>query len=225
HGGTVTAPIGEADRGSPANPPACCPAGGSATAGSSRSRVTSSRAIASRETCSSALARSSASSSIRQRKRSASARAAASRRLSSSISEPIHGLLPPAHDGRRPHRRSTGNQAKLQVGSPFRRAAPIRDTSIDAVLADLAPSARHADLVAAWLATPTWDESQRLLAAHPELLSDQRTDDILRAFAAGDENSAAVARQHHAILALCRRSTLDEAYEVVTDLDAGSEAA
>ena len=93
------------------------------------------------------------------------------------------------------------------------------------MLADLAPSARHADLVAAWLATPTWDESQRLLAAHPELLSDQRTDDILRAFAAGDENSAAVARQHHAILALCRRSTLDEAYEVVTDLDAGSEAA
>jgi hypothetical protein len=60
-----------------------------AAAGSSSTRVTSSRAIACRETCSSAPA----SSSIRLRKRSASARAAASRRLSSSISEPMHGLL------------------------------------------------------------------------------------------------------------------------------------
>jgi hypothetical protein len=101
----------------------------------------------------------------------------------------------------------------------------IRDTSIEAVLADLAPSARHVDLVATWLAAPNWDESQQLLAAHPELLSDQRTDDILRALAARDENSAAAASQHHAILALCRRNTLDEAYEVVTDLDAASEAA
>jgi hypothetical protein len=56
--------------------------------------VTSSRAIASRETCSSVLARSSASSPIRLRSRSAPARAAASRRLSSSISDPIRGLLP-----------------------------------------------------------------------------------------------------------------------------------
>ena len=47
------------------------------------------------------LARSPASSSIRLRSRSASARAAASRRLGSSISEPIHRLLAPAHDGRR----------------------------------------------------------------------------------------------------------------------------
>jgi hypothetical protein len=101
----------------------------------------------------------------------------------------------------------------------------IRDTGIEAALAELAPSARHADLVAAWLATPTWDESRRLIAAHPELLSDQRTGDILRAFAAGGKSSAATASQHHAILALCHRSTLEEAYEVVTDLDAGTEAA
>jgi len=94
HGGTVTTPTREAGRGSPASPPAGL-ACGSAAAGSSRTRVTSSRAIASRETCSSALARSPASSSIRQRSRSASARAAASRRLSSSISDPIHGLVPP----------------------------------------------------------------------------------------------------------------------------------
>jgi hypothetical protein len=115
--------MGEAGRGSPAGLPAG-PAGGSAAAGSSSTRVTSSRAIASRETCSSALARFSASSSILARRRSASARAAASRRLSSSISDPIRRLPPVAHDGRRPHHRSTGNQAKLQVRSPFRRAAP-----------------------------------------------------------------------------------------------------
>ena len=101
----------------------------------------------------------------------------------------------------------------------------IRERGIEAVVADLAPGARHADLVAAWLATPTWDESQRLLAAHPELLSDHRTDDILREVGAGDDNSAAMAGQHHAILALCRRGTIEEAYEVVTDLDAASEAA
>ena len=58
-------------------------------------RVTSSRAIASREACSSALARSPESSSIRLRSRSASARAAASRRRSSSISEPIPVSFPP----------------------------------------------------------------------------------------------------------------------------------
>jgi hypothetical protein len=61
------------------------------------------RAITNRETCSSALARS---------------------RDSSSTGERIHRLLPPEHDGRRPHHRSTGNQAKLQVSSPCRRAAP-----------------------------------------------------------------------------------------------------
>ncbi len=70
------------------------PAGGSAAAGSSMTRVTSSRAIASREACSSALARSPESSSIRIRSRSASARAAASRRRSSSISEPIPVSFP-----------------------------------------------------------------------------------------------------------------------------------
>ena len=45
-------------------------------------------------TNSSVLTSSSASSLIRQHKRSAPARATASRRMSSSISEPIHGLLP-----------------------------------------------------------------------------------------------------------------------------------
>ena len=57
--------------------------------------MTSSLAIASRDACASALARSSDSSSIWLRSRSAPARAAASRRLSSSISEPIPGILPP----------------------------------------------------------------------------------------------------------------------------------
>ncbi len=90
-----------------------------------RAPATSSRAIASREACSSTLASSSASSSIRLRSRSASAREAASRRLSSSISEPIHGLLPPAHDGRRPSRRSAGHPAKPLARSPFRRVHPM----------------------------------------------------------------------------------------------------
>ena len=101
----------------------------------------------------------------------------------------------------------------------------IRDSGIEVALADLAPSAQRADLVAAWLATPTWDESQHLLAVHPELLYDHRTDDILRAFATGYDGSAAAASQHLAILALCRHNTVDEAYEIVTDLDAASEAA
>src|SRR6266702_6534737 len=86
--------MGEAGPGFPAGVPSC-PAGGSAAAGASSTRATSSLAIASREARSSALARSSDSSWIRLRSRSASARAAASRRLSSSISEPILGLLPP----------------------------------------------------------------------------------------------------------------------------------
>lgn len=60
--------------GSFAGPPAWPPAG-SVPAGSSSTRMTSSRAITSRETCSSALVRSRASSSIRLQSWSASARA------------------------------------------------------------------------------------------------------------------------------------------------------
>jgi hypothetical protein len=57
--------------------------------------MTSSRVIASRQTCSSALASSSVSSSIRARSRSAPARAAASLRSSSSISDPSAVSFPP----------------------------------------------------------------------------------------------------------------------------------
>jgi hypothetical protein len=96
HGGTVTAPVRETGIAFPAGLAGLpfCPAGGSAAAGSSMTRVTSSRAIASREACSSALARSPESYSIRTRSRSATARAASSRRRSSSISEPIPVSFP-----------------------------------------------------------------------------------------------------------------------------------
>lgn len=101
----------------------------------------------------------------------------------------------------------------------------IGEHGIDAVLADLAPRAQHADLVAAWLATPTWDGSRQLLTAHPELLSGHDTDGVLRQLAATGEYPAGVVNQHYAIFELCRRTTISDAYEVVTDPDASSEAA
>jgi hypothetical protein len=101
----------------------------------------------------------------------------------------------------------------------------IHDRGLDTVLDELGPAARHADLVTAWVTTVTWKESRQLLTAHPQLLSDPRTTEALRVFAARDKDSAAVAAQHEALLTLCRRLGVDEAYDVATDPDAGTEAA
>lgn len=100
-----------------------------------------------------------------------------------------------------------------------------RQAGLDSALAAIGPSARLADLALAWILTPTWDESRRMLVAHRELLSDPHTEEVLRAFATRDEDSAAVASQHGALLALSRRLNLDDTYDIVTDLDAATEAA
>jgi hypothetical protein len=101
----------------------------------------------------------------------------------------------------------------------------IRDHGLDVVLAEMAPNAQNGDLVLAWLTTPDWEHSRRWLATHPELLTDPRTTSVLRTLAGRDEDSAAAANQHQAILTLCRRLDLPDAYDIVTDLDAGAEAA
>jgi hypothetical protein len=51
--------------------------------------------------------------------------------IADGVSAVLFKLNRIAHDGRRPHHSPTGNQAKLQVRSPFRRAAP---TTINADL-------------------------------------------------------------------------------------------
>ena len=101
----------------------------------------------------------------------------------------------------------------------------VRDRGLDDVLTQIGPDARHTDLVSAWVATPTWEESRRVLGKHQDQLLQPRTEQVLRSLDAGNDSATAVVHQHLAVLALCRRLGVDDAYDIVTDLDAGTEAA
>ena len=98
--------------------------------------------------------------------------------------------------------------------------AEIASRGIDPVLADLGATHRHLDLVQNWIATPTWTESQDFLAAHPELITDSRTVDVMRA-GTGDR----VIAQHIAIIRLCQRMPIAEVYDLVTDVSMAADAA
>ena len=94
--------------------------------------------------------------------------------------------------------------------------AEIASRGVDAVLAELGAAHGHLKLIKDWLATSTWTESQDFLAAHPELIADSRTVDVLRAYS-GDP----VIARHIAIVRLCQRMPLAEIYDLATDVSRG----
>ncbi|MDQ3600498.1 MAG: hypothetical protein M3408_04455, partial [Actinomycetota bacterium] len=74
-------------------------------------------------------------------------------------------------------------------------------------------------VLAAWIDTPTWTESQQFLREHRAALTEEESIDIL-AGADGD-----IARQHLAILALTAVRPDEHVYRLVTDPAAAEEAA
>jgi hypothetical protein len=95
----------------------------------------------------------------------------------------------------------------------------IDEHGLDPVLDALRDANEHLELLRAWLATPTWDTSHAYALRHPELLADDRTIALL------DNADTAEARQHLAIARLARRTSIDDAYDVVTDVAAATGAA
>jgi Tetratricopeptide repeat len=98
--------------------------------------------------------------------------------------------------------------------------AEIASRGVDAVLAELGAAHGHVKLVHDWLATSTWTESRDFLAAHPELIADLRTVDVLRAYS-GDP----VIDQHVAVVRLCQRMPLAEVYDLAADVSMAVDAA
>ncbi len=97
--------------------------------------------------------------------------------------------------------------------------AEIESRGLDPVLEELGDGHRHLRLVQEWLATKNWTESQDFLTANPGLISDPRTTEVLWA------GSDPAIVQHIAIVRLCQRMHIDEAYDLVTDVTMAVDAA
>ncbi len=101
--------------------------------------------------------------------------------------------------------------------APIAGLAELRSDELDAVLDGMSAEAEQADLLAQWVATPTWDESFEMLAAHRDRLLTEAVMDELQS--AGE----AVAAQHAAILRPCGTFELDHVRRLVTDDDAARD--
>ncbi len=90
--------------------------------------------------------------------------------------------------------------------------AKIAADGFDATLARYREDDRFWTLLRGWIDTPTWTESHRYLAEHPELLADPRTRTVL----AGDAEDPTSA-QHLAILDLAGIRSIDDVYDLILD--------
>jgi hypothetical protein len=95
----------------------------------------------------------------------------------------------------------------------------IDEHGLDPVLDVLRDANDYVVLLREWLATQTWDTSHAYALRHPELLADDRTIELL-----GNADTAD-ASQHLAIARLARRTSIDDAYDAVTDTQAATAAA
>lgn len=81
----------------------------------------------------------------------------------------------------------------------------------------------HAADLAAWLATPTWEESRTFLKNHPDLSANPHTVALLESAA---DNP--MARQHLGILRLVQTNVIgsvDDVYDVIVDTTVGTDQA
>ncbi|NJP07558.1 MAG: hypothetical protein HC837_19005, partial [Chloroflexaceae bacterium] len=78
------------------------------------------------------------------------------------------------------------------------------------------PQAALAITIQQWIATPNWDESERYLQQHPELLTDeaqQLLDQMLQmAQQLNDENAIRMFQQHRTLLRRCRNIGIAAAF-------------
>ena len=95
----------------------------------------------------------------------------------------------------------------------------INEAGSDAVFAHRLVDHDRRAVLAAWIDTPTWTESQQFLREHRAALTDKESIDIL----AGADD--ATARQHLAILALTAVRPDEHIYRLVTDSAAAEDAA
>ena len=98
--------------------------------------------------------------------------------------------------------------------------AEIDRDGLNTVLA--AGRARHhrTELIQAWIATPTWDQSASFLREHNTELTNTQTRDLLASYSDDD-----ACRQHLAILYLADTMPLQEVYQMVTDTTVATEHA
>ena len=96
----------------------------------------------------------------------------------------------------------------------------IDDHGLDSVLAS--GGAAHADteLLNAWIATPTWEESAKFLQEHSTELITPRLRELLQR-----NSNDRTCRQHLAILYLIETIPLGEVYRIITDTAVASECA
>lgn len=98
--------------------------------------------------------------------------------------------------------------------------AYIDGRSLDSVLASGRAAYDDAELLEAWIATPTWEESASFLQEHRIELTTPRIRELLE----GNSNDE-TCRQHLAILDLTDIMPLQEVYQIVTDTAIASERA
>ena len=98
-------------------------------------------------------------------------------------------------------------------------AADIRSRGMNTVLTEVTDLSQRLDLLAAWITTRTWAESQRYLEQHAQALHHPTTRTLL----AGIDHPNASG--HAAILELADDLGIPAAYQITTDLDHADEAA
>lgn len=97
---------------------------------------------------------------------------------------------------------------------------PSPPIGYDTVLA--AGGARHhrTELLQAWIATPTWDQSANFLQEHNAELANTHTRDLLASYSDDD-----ACQRHLAILYLADNKPVEEVYQIVTDTTVATEHA
>ena len=90
--------------------------------------------------------------------------------------------------------------------------ADIDSRGLDAVLADGRAAHTNAELLHAWISTPTWDESALFLHQH----QDELTSPEIRQLLENNRDDETV-RQHLAIVDLSATRSVDDVYQIITD--------
>jgi len=95
----------------------------------------------------------------------------------------------------------------------------ITEHGLEPVLTDYRREYEAAAILSAWVNTPAWMESRAFLHSHRELLDDQTVHAQL------EDLKTPEARQHLAILQLCRATSIGTVYDQVIDPSMAADAA
>jgi hypothetical protein len=96
----------------------------------------------------------------------------------------------------------------------------VDERGLEVVLADGQAAHAHAELLQAWIATATWDESARFLRQHQDELTSPPIRQLLE-----DNRDGETVLQHLAIVDLAATLSVDEVYQIVTNPTTARERA